>query len=185
MHRAHPSLVFNNPAAFAATMAAQAGMPITPGAIPPAGMLGPQGFQRNRRQQSISLGGPPKAPLGGPNRKHSPMPVAVVVASAAAQEKPKTKKVVVKLPLESVPRTGQEGEGESEIKYSLWSRIPVKDADLPKIKDIPLPDMTTMEQHPIEQRGPFPATIDVYLPGKVRILSSSWYRSLTFYLHLS
>jgi len=171
MHRPHPSLVFGNPAALAASMAAaQAGMPMTPTGGPPSGMLGPQGFQRNRRQQSISLGGPPKAPLGGPNRKHSPMPATAVVATAAVQEKSKSKKVVVKFPLESTPKERGEDQNESEIKYSLWSRVPLKGVELSSMKDIPPPDMITMEPHPIEQRGSFPATIDVYLPGKVLIL---------------
>lgn len=165
MHRTHPSLIFPNPAAFATTIPGHP-IPMTPGGIPATAMLGGPGFLRNRRTPSVSLGGPPKAVLGGPNKKVSPMPAtptpAAPSASGPVAEKPKAKKAIVKFPVESPPK-----EAVEEVKYSLWARIPLKHFDGDAFKGIIPPEITTMEAHPIELRGSFPATIDVYLPGKV------------------
>ncbi|KAI5991309.1 hypothetical protein F5J12DRAFT_907508 [Pisolithus orientalis] len=108
LHKAHASMVhypgFPPPTA----------IPITP--------LG-QGFPshihgtifRIRRQPSVSIGGPPKAPLGGPGRKHSPM---------AIQPPPPTmqkgKKIVVNLPVETIPGTN----GDPPSRPS-WARTPM------------------------------------------------------------
>lgn len=80
MHRAHPSMV------------------LPPGMMPPPGMpmtpLGQMGFQnhmpppfvpRSKRTQSVSTGGPPKAVLGGPQRKISPMPPSIAPAAPAPE----------------------------------------------------------------------------------------------------
>ncbi|KAH7104278.1 hypothetical protein BKA62DRAFT_501365 [Auriculariales sp. MPI-PUGE-AT-0066] len=87
-HRAHPSI------ALAAGLAGV--VPMTPGgahhlpphmiAIPPTPGAGQQFQPRSRRAPSISTGGPPKAPLGGPQRKMtSPMPPAQTDASGSAE----------------------------------------------------------------------------------------------------
>jgi hypothetical protein len=95
--------------------------PMTPvGCGPPLGMGPPhhlgmghnarQGsislpFTRNRRQPSISTGGPPKATLGGPQNKHVAPPITnPATASAALEAKLKGKKLIVKLPREKEVR---------------------------------------------------------------------------------
>ena len=143
-------------------------------------MLGSPSFQRgSRRTSSMSTGGPPKAPLGGPNRKHSPIPIASTAVPSgvpAATEKSKAKKVILKLPLEMAV---QGGSADNEIIiYSLWSRQPLPHADAPAMGGVKPPDATSMEMHPIEQSNTLPATIDVFLPGKVIISYTE-----TMYIH--
>jgi hypothetical protein len=168
MHRAHPSLMLSGPAAAlaAAGIAPPSGMPVNPSRIPSHMMFGAQGFQRgSRRTASMSTGGPPKAPLGGPQRKHSPMPaVAPVNAPSASVAKPK--KLVIKLPIESF-QTLPEGAVPTEVVYSIWSRIPLPHAKASKMVQVEFPEVTSMDMHPIERSNALPATIDVFLPGKV------------------
>lgn len=139
----------------------------------PSMMLGPGGGQpqapshpfpnRNRRQ--LSIGGPPKAVLGGPIRKVSPMPGSVSPApsSAAAPAPQKTKKVIVNLPKEAPVSDA----GEPATRPS-WARSPLANEfvfiDMPVV---PV-DTTTAESYPPDAwRLELPNSIDVYLPGKV------------------
>ena len=168
MHRAHPSLMLSGPAAAlaAAGIAPPSGMPITPSGLAPHVMFGAQGFQRgNRRTASISTGGPPKAPLGGPTRKHSPMPAAAPVTGTNTALV-KSKKVVIKLPMENI-QSLPEGPDSNTTVYSLWARKPLPHSRAPKMDYVDEPDTTSVDMHPIEQSSTLPATIDVFLPGKV------------------
>ncbi|KAK0208016.1 hypothetical protein DFS33DRAFT_403722 [Desarmillaria ectypa] len=129
-------------------------------------MNGPGGHPfpgRNRRQ--LSIGGPPKAVLGGPNRKLSPIPPAAVAAagsstSPAPQVKPK--KIVVNLPKEDI--TGDNGQ---VVGRAPWARNPLSDPVI-----LPLPDVTAVATYSVEiypsegWRYDIPPTIDVFLPGK-------------------
>ncbi|KAG7450750.1 uncharacterized protein BT62DRAFT_1045593 [Guyanagaster necrorhizus] len=133
-------------------------------------MNGPPGGHpfpgRNRRQ--LSIGGPPKAVLGGPNRKLSPIPPAAVTAtgsstSPAPQVKPK--KIVVNLPKEDI--TGDNGQ---TVCRASWARNPLDDPVI-----LPLPDVAPVETYSIkiypsdDWRFDIPPTIDVFLPGKMAI----------------
>lgn len=85
---------------------------------------------------------------------------APAVAAIAAQEKVK-KKVVVKLPLESAEE-GAEGK-------SLWSRVPL-DPESVKEEDVAPPEIITANVSPEElERTLLPPTVEVFLPGKVRL----------------
>ena len=92
MHRGNPSM-----ALAAAGILPPPGMPMTPlGQVgfpsPMPGQMLPAPFiPRSKRNQSISTGGPPKAVLGGPQRKVSPMPV--IMASVQATQKQKKVKI--------------------------------------------------------------------------------------------
>ncbi|KAF8575915.1 hypothetical protein K439DRAFT_708741 [Ramaria rubella] len=170
MHRAHPSLIFPGSAAAlaAAGIALPSGMPVPPGGMPLNMILGMPVFQRgSRRTPSISTGGPPKAPLGGPNRKHSPKPSvsAPALIVAGASEKNKSKKIILKLPVESITKDGDEGD-ISGVVYSLWSRRPLPHSEVPTMERIQPPETTSIEMHPLEQSITLPPTIDVFLPGK-------------------
>ncbi|KAF8519205.1 hypothetical protein JB92DRAFT_2828547 [Gautieria morchelliformis] len=167
MHRAHPSLMLSGPAVAlaAAGIAPPSGMPINPSRMPSHMMFGAQGFQRgSRRTPSMSTGGPPKAPLGGPQRKHSPMP-AVAPVNTPNVTVTKSKKLVIKLPIESF-QTLSEGAVPTEVVYSIWSRKPLPHAQASKMDQVDFPEVTSMDMHPIEQSNALPATIDVFLPGK-------------------
>jgi hypothetical protein len=112
---------------------------------------------RNRRQ--LSVGGPPKAILGGPARKLSPLP------STSAPSTPASTKVIVNLPKETVP--GEDGEPATR---SSWARSPYDNPfqyqDHPAIS----PESTTVEVFPPDTfRLYLPNSIDVYLPGRVCI----------------
>ncbi|KAF4572487.1 hypothetical protein EYR36_006993 [Pleurotus pulmonarius] len=119
-----------------------------------------QPFQGKHRKQ-MSVGGPPKATLGGPGRNHSPLPVPVA-AAAAATPQPKAKKVVLNLPKETV--TGEDGEVQGR---PTWARhpIPMSEVDIPD--DILPVEMVSAEIYPPDfQRDHLPDTIEVFLPGK-------------------
>lgn len=119
---------------------------------------GPPPFlNRNRRQPSI--GGPPKAVLGGPGRKNSPLPVA------APTPVPKVKKHTVNLPKE----TPQNDDGEPSTRPS-WARTnvdhPFEYADV----SIPPPESSSRDFYPEDNWcRAIPDTLEVFLPGK-----SSW-----------
>ena len=121
-------------------------------------------FTRNRRQPSISTGGPPKATLGGPQNKHVAPPITnPATASAALEAKLKGKRLVVKLPQEKVS-VGDDGE-----KFDpLWSRAPIP---LGEVEIFPLaepPEMTSAGLWPEPlPNGSIPPSIEVFLPGKV------------------
>ncbi|KAG5646905.1 hypothetical protein DXG03_001981 [Asterophora parasitica] len=140
------------------------GFPMTPlgGHFPRASMMGIPGQpsahsfpNRNRRQ--LSIGGPPKAVLGGPARKVSPLPV--VAPSPAPQ---KVKKVNVNLPKETIPA---EEEGQPPTRAS-WART-VLDGFEYKDQEVAPVELTTAEPYPPDEwRNQVPNTLDVFLPGK-------------------
>ncbi|KAH8120720.1 hypothetical protein DFH11DRAFT_1500736 [Phellopilus nigrolimitatus] len=113
---------------------------------------------KSRRTPSM-IGGPPKAMLGGPNRKVSPLPPTAV----AFQEKLKSKRVIVRLPLE----TEADKEFGDASRRSLWSRRPVAASDIELKPDLPPPETNSVDMHPEESfQKYFPPTVDVFLPGK-------------------
>jgi hypothetical protein len=123
------------------------------------------GFQRNRRAPSVNLGGPPKAVLGGPNRKVSPLPLA---ASEAPPAITKAKKAVVKFPRETVV-----GDDKT-VSRSPWARTPLPLAEIPEQPVLRPPELATAEVYPTDSdRYDFPNTLDVFLPGKVCFHSSN------------
>ncbi|KAF7340186.1 hypothetical protein MVEN_01937200 [Mycena venus] len=143
--------------------------PMTPGAghFPRPSLMMGQSFPgpapggppfpgRNRRQPSI--GGPPKAVLGGPARKVSPMPPVPAVTAPPV----KTKKVIVKLPNESP----KDDDGKPLEKPS-WARIPLETPFVYKEVQVSQAELTTAESYPSDSwRLEIPSTIDVFLPGK-------------------
>lgn len=173
MHRAHPSLAHLAAAGIPPTV------PMTPGGVhqfPPHLMLNPAspfppqtpGFQqRSRRAPSISTGGPPKAPLGGPQRKTSPLPpgasgaaAAGTTAAAGGDAKNKLqKKVIVKLPVERKPA--------DDAPEPLWTRTPLPHDQVPVQNTGEPPQIASMDAHPMDwPRNTLPASLDVFLPGK-------------------
>lgn len=161
MHKAHASMAHLG--------MVTNGMPMTPleqsGFMSPA-MLGPgQGFSqqqfqpRNRRAPSISLGGPPKAVLGGPNRKTSPLPPAAIEPTPATS---KGKKINVNIPKETMT------EEDGTLNRPTWARTVLNaslDSDTP---EVPSPILSTAEIFPTDEwRHLVPIIIDVFLPGKV------------------
>lgn len=167
MHRAHPSVA----QLAAAGILPPPGMPMTPlGQVGfPAPMLAPSFVPRNKRTQSISTGGPPKAVLGGPQRKVSPVPPTPTVPVA------KTKKVVVNLPEETMK------EGEQSGTRPAWARTALPPSEIPPQPQIEPPEVMTCEPFPPDAwRYHIPPTVDVFLPGKViSVLSLSSIISLT------
>ena len=158
MHRQHPSV-----ALAAAGILPPPGMPMTPlgqMGFPPT-VLPPPFVPRSKRTQSVSTGGPPKAVLGGPQRKVSPMPV-IMASAAATTAKPK-KKIVVQLPKESA-QEGAEGEARPS-----WARNPLPVSEVPEQPEVKPPEVSTCEPYPPDGwRHHIPPTVDVFLPGKVR-----------------
>ncbi|KAJ7139475.1 hypothetical protein C8R44DRAFT_305218 [Mycena epipterygia] len=152
--------------------ALQSSFPMTPGGghFPrPSLMLAPgQSFPgpaaggppfpgRNRRQPSI--GGPPKAVLGGPARKLSPLPPVVAAPSPAPQ---KVKKMLVKLPKESPM-----DEDGKPLEKPSWARTPLETPFVYKEVQVVEAELTTAESYPSDSwRNEIPSTIDVFLPGK-------------------
>jgi hypothetical protein len=115
----------------------------------------------------MSLGGPPKAVLGGPNRKVSPLPPAAAELTPATYCK--GKKVIVKFPRETV--VGD--DIEQPITRPLWARTPLPLADVPDQPNAKPPQLTTAEVYLSDsERYDLPSTLDVFLPGKVGRLSS-------------
>ncbi|TFK47942.1 hypothetical protein OE88DRAFT_1664911 [Heliocybe sulcata] len=121
---------------------------------------------RNRRAPSISIGGPPKAALGGPGRNHSPLPVPLATAAAAsgsAATAPKTKKVIVKLPKETL----KDEENTDSTARPSWARTPMHPSYLPVEPDIQPPETISAEAYPSDTwRYELPDSVDVFLPGK-------------------
>lgn len=156
------------------------GMPMTPlgqgfpGQMPPGmqqgmsfGGGGPNFVHRNRRAPSVSLGGPPKAILGGPNRKVSPLPPAAEAAPPPAVVR---KKLVVKFPKETVEEEGE----DKTITRAPWARNPMPLDALPRQKVLQPPELISADVFPPEaERGTIGDTIEVYLPGKVSSFASS------------
>lgn len=164
MHRAHASMA----QLAAAGILPPAGMPLTPGGIPitPLGQgfpgagaplfpSGPGGFVPKSRR-TMSIGGPPKAVLGGPGKQQ------VVVPVAPAPPPVKTKKVPLNLPKETIP--GQDGEPSTRPE---WARNPL--VSPPEQPEVHPPEITTAEEPGDDTwRYSLPDTVEVYLPGRVR-----------------
>ncbi|KAF8895024.1 hypothetical protein CPB84DRAFT_1848362 [Gymnopilus junonius] len=132
-------------------------MMLAPGAQPQAP---PHPFpNRNRRQPSI--GGPPKAVLGGPARKLSPLPGGV--GSNTVAEPQKKKKVIVNLPKETII-----SEDGGPTTRSSWARSPLANAVVYDDISVAPAEVATAELFPPDGwRRNLPDTIDVFLPGKL------------------
>ena len=159
MHRPHPSIV----QLAAAGILPPAGMPMTPlGQVGfPQPMMPPPFIPKSKRTRSISTGGPPKAVLGGPQRKAAPVPAAAAPSTPAAPVT-KPKRIVVNLPKETIQ------EGEDKGKSEPWARTPVPTSEIPPQPIHRPAELTTVEAYPPDAwRHAIPATIDVFLPGKV------------------
>ncbi|KAF8887705.1 hypothetical protein BD779DRAFT_1525783 [Infundibulicybe gibba] len=139
----------------------------------PSMMLGPnQAFMGqqsghhpfpNRTRRQPSIGGPPKAALGGPARKLSPLPTAAATSASSPTVPPvKPKKVVINLPKETV--LGENGQPETRPS---WARVPLPDQFIGGERQ-PLPaEISSGESYPPEEvRRHLPNVIDVFLPGK-------------------
>ncbi|GJJ08779.1 hypothetical protein Clacol_002998 [Clathrus columnatus] len=154
LHRSHPSLMFPTPSAALSATLNSAG--ILNGTYIP-------GFPKiSKRTPSVSIGGPPKAPLGGPSRKITPS--APLNTGATETDKPKAKKkITVKLPIEKM---AEGGNSSDEVLYSLWSRQPLPDFNICEGSVTPA-DIQSIESHPIEASSDsLPEVIEVFLPGK-------------------
>jgi hypothetical protein len=163
MHRPHPSVV----QLAAAGILPPSGVPMTPlgpvGFPPP--MLPPAFVPKSKRTQSVSVGGPPKAVLGGPQRKVAPASPAAT-APAVAPPAVKTKKVVVNLPIESIR------EGDDKGKPLSHARTPVPPLQVAPQPEIRAVELTTVEAYPPDAwRHHIPPTLDVFIPGKVTLFS--------------
>ncbi|KAJ3721404.1 hypothetical protein DFJ43DRAFT_1158596 [Lentinula guzmanii] len=168
------------------------GFPITPmgGHFPRQSMAGLSGNMplpnhpfpnhpfpnRNRRQ--LSIGGPPKAVLGGPQRKLSPnppVPSGIGSAGISGSTTPvgpppssapavKAKKLIVNLPKETIP-SDEEGVAATKAHFA---RVPLRPEEIVNTPDLRYPEITTCEEFPAEHyRHLIPPTVDVFLPGKV------------------
>jgi hypothetical protein len=143
-------------------------VPITPlgqGHFPHASLSGhpPFGQQfhppRNRRQPSI--GGPPKAALGGPGRKLSPLPPPSKTPPPATGHK--IQKLNVSLPKETIL-----GEKDDAVTHPPWARFPLNPSLVLNEQVVAYPVLTSSESFPPDDwRYHEPTTIDVFLPGKV------------------
>ncbi|KAF8875019.1 hypothetical protein CPB85DRAFT_1444158 [Mucidula mucida] len=143
------------------------GFPMTPMgghfARPSMQMNGPPGGHpfpgRNRRQ--LSIGGPPKAVLGGPNRKLSPIPPTAASPSPAPPPV-KQKKVVINLPKETIRAEDGSVTGRAE-----WARRPLDGPPIPPAPVVAPVETNTREDFPSDiWRYTMPSTVDVFLPGK-------------------
>ncbi|KAF9480431.1 hypothetical protein BDN70DRAFT_912709 [Pholiota conissans] len=147
--------------------------PVTSHFPRPSMMLGPGGAPQasshpypNRNRRQLSIGGPPKAVLGGPARKVSPLPGAVGASTTPSSSNPaptKTRKIIVNLPKEAPV-----GEGDEPPTRPQWARTPLTNEFA--YEDIPVPpaEIDTAEIYPPDSyRLNLPNSIDVYLPGKL------------------
>jgi hypothetical protein len=129
--------------------------------------LHPNGPHRPHKRQ-MSIGGPPKAVLGGPARKVSPNPIAVAAAAAVSK-----KKITVNLPKETLTVDDMEGDAEkvSETTRAEFARVPLPHNEYKDVEVQP-PELITREMFPPDDfvKG-WPDNIDVFLPRKVRNLS--------------
>ncbi|KAF9513056.1 hypothetical protein BS47DRAFT_1393681 [Hydnum rufescens UP504] len=180
MHRSRPSIVPANvplpSTPNIAQLAFNPGLSIFPGTQPPPGpSVGRSGVHPYppRRQPSISIGGPPKAVLGGPRKVDATSasdvgPGALLSLAGGVVEvpKPKSKKCIVKLPIES-PSTA--GSSTGEILRPPWARNPLRIPVSDELDGTPPPNIITIEIYPeLGSSGahPLPSTIEVFLPGK-------------------
>ena len=136
-----------------------------PGPLPQQQMPISHPFPGRTRRQ-LSIGGPPKALLGGPVRKLSPMPQVAPAANTpttttAATEK--KKKLVVILPKETI----QEDESQPATRPE-WARVPIADSGNDHNIPVISVEVATAEIYPPDSwRAELPDIIDVYLPGNV------------------
>ncbi|KAH8981991.1 hypothetical protein EDB86DRAFT_3106937 [Lactarius hatsudake] len=139
------------------------GPPLTPlgqhAQFPPTPFAGPQFPQfRNRRQPSVSIGGPPKAQLGGAGKNYRP-PSPTVNAVTVTQ---KSNKATVNLPKETVPA----GDDRPPTRSS-FARTPIPPHLVPPQPPVPPPDVISADIHPPDNwRVEVPDTVEVFLPGK-------------------
>ena len=134
----------------------------------PQGMPSGQPFIPKSRRTPSMIGGPPKATLGGPNRKVSPLPPTGQAALIA--EKLKSKRIPVKLPLESL-ELDELSEG---TRRSLWSRSIEPRSEPDTESTVPAPPTTTADIFPDDtQRFELPSTLDICLPLPVRVSALS------------
>jgi hypothetical protein len=104
------------------------------------------------------MGGPPKAPLGGPGKQHNPVTPAIVAQQAVTTApKAKGKKMNVNLPKEVIP--GEDGQPSTRPP---WAREPLRTP--PVDMEVPGPDLTTAEEL---WEDPDVTELFVYLPSKV------------------
>ncbi|EJF58554.1 hypothetical protein DICSQDRAFT_149052 [Dichomitus squalens LYAD-421 SS1] len=167
LHRSHPSVM----QLAAAGILPPPGMPMTPlgqgvfpqPMVPGLAPFAPPFVPRSKRSASMSVGGPPKAVLGGPQRKVSPMPATPAAAVAAPATQPqKPKKVLVNLPRETIP-----GEGDEPPTRASFARVPLVESEIPVQDEVRYPETSTVELYPPDSwRNHLPPTVDVFLPGK-------------------
>lgn len=182
LHRSHPSVMqlaaagIIPPPGMPMTPLGHQGMPMTPlgqNGFPPQMAPGlapfaPPFVPRSKRSASMSVGGPPKAVLGGPQRKVSPMPPAAPATPVAPAPAPKQKKVVVNFPRETIP-----AEGDEPPKRASFARTPLSPSEVAEPAEIRHPETSTIELYPPDSwRYHLPSTVDVFLPGKVRAFCS-------------
>ncbi|KAI0369968.1 hypothetical protein BV20DRAFT_967326 [Pilatotrama ljubarskyi] len=165
MHRSHPSVI----QLAAAGIMPPPGMPMTPlgqngfpsPMVPGLAPFAPPFVPRSKRSASMSVGGPPKAVLGGPQRKVSPLPPPTAAAPPASVVQ-KPKKVIVNFPRETIP-----GEGDEPPKRASFARTPLPPSEVPEQVEVKYPETSTVELYPPDSwRYHLPPTVDVFLPGK-------------------
>ncbi|EIW65282.1 uncharacterized protein TRAVEDRAFT_68801 [Trametes versicolor FP-101664 SS1] len=176
LHRSHPSVMqlaaagIIPPPGMPMTPLGHQGMPMTPlgqNGFPPQMTPGiapfaPPFVPRSKRSASMSVGGPPKAVLGGPQRKVSPMPPAAPATPVAPAPAPKQKKVVVNFPRETIP-----AEGDEPPKRASFARTALSPSEIAEPVEIRHPETSTIELYPPDSwRYHLPSTVDVFLPGK-------------------
>ena len=176
-HRAQASVALS-----AAGIHPPPGIPVTPlqqSQFPPAvgGSQFPSFQHRNRRQPSISTGGPPKAQLGGVGKNYRPpSPTGVALVNSVAQNQ-KVKKTIVNLPKETTPPV--DGKPPERAHFA---RIPIPLHLVPPQPSPSPPDVISAVIHPEDSlRTSIPATVDVFLPAKVSCSSVAVCLSLIFF----
>ncbi|KAI9451537.1 hypothetical protein F5148DRAFT_1290056 [Russula earlei] len=108
-----------------------------------AGSQFPSFQPRNRRQPSVSAGGPPKALLGGAGKNYRPpSPTAVALATATAQVQ-KGKRAIVNLPRETI--SGVDGEPSTRSRFA---RTPVPLHLVPPQQSTSYPDVLSATIYP-------------------------------------
>lgn len=211
-HHPHPSL-HHHPNHHHPAASIAGGVPMTPlgqgfpgGGMIPGGPFPPpfipqqnlgggnktHNMMGGKRNQSISVGGPPKAVLGGPMKKKVPS-LPVVVAAVQVVNQLGKKKVIVNLPKETIKVCERDGGGQDEhggsddegddddddhhrndgveekVERQPWARDPLPVGAVPEQPEIEPPELTTIEAYPSDEwRHHIPPTVDVFLPGKVR-----------------
>ncbi|KAG8887081.1 hypothetical protein FRB98_000608 [Tulasnella sp. 332] len=157
--------------------------PQTPGGTQqnfPVGQSGggrPQNY-RQKRQQSISIGGPPKALLGGPQKKPiTPIPGVAPVVINSSNSDVKLKKVVVKLPKESESdgTMGDDVAESSSQAKSRWTRHPIPQQSVPSMPPVEPPVLVSRDVYSDEDSD-LSEKVTVILPRR-----NAWdlYRSRT------